>query len=99
MPIFEWRSAMPASADEVFAYHARPGAFRRLAPPWQRLEVLEESGDVTGGRVVFDVWFGPAQAALAGRDGQRRAGTAVRGPPAGGPVRLVGARAPVRAHR
>ena len=49
MPIFEWRSVMPASADEVFAYHARPGAFRRLAPPWQKLEVLEESGDVTAG--------------------------------------------------
>ena len=59
MPIFEWRSVMPASADEVFAYHARPGAFRRLAPPWQKMEVLEESGDVTGGRVAFDVWFGP----------------------------------------
>jgi len=59
MPIFEYRGAMPASADEVFAYHARPGAFRRLAPPWQKLEVLEESGDVTGGRVAFDVWFGP----------------------------------------
>ena len=61
MPIFEWRSVMPASADEVFAYHARPGAFRRLAPPWQKLEVLEESGDVTGGRVAFDVWFGPVR--------------------------------------
>jgi hypothetical protein len=59
MPIFEWRSVLPASADEVFAYHARPGAFRRLAPPWQKLRVLEESGDVTGGRVAFDVWFGP----------------------------------------
>lgn len=61
MPIFEWRSVMPASADEVFAYHARPGAFGRLAPPWQKLRVLEESGDVTGGRVVFDVWFGPVK--------------------------------------
>ena len=61
MPIFEWRSIMPASADEVFAYHARPGAFRRLAPPWQRLKVLEESGDVTSGRVVFDVWLGPVR--------------------------------------
>jgi uncharacterized protein (TIGR01777 family) len=59
MPIFEWRSVMPASADEVFAYHARPGAFRRLAPPWQKMKVLEESGNVTGGRVAFDVWFGP----------------------------------------
>jgi uncharacterized protein (TIGR01777 family) len=59
MPIFEWRSEMPASADEVFAYHARPGAFRRLAPPWQKMKVIEESGDVTEGRVAFDVWFGP----------------------------------------
>src|SRR5512140_1917958 len=61
MPIFEWRSVMPASADEVFAYHARPGAFQRLAPPWQKLKVLEESGDVTAGRVAFDVWFGPVR--------------------------------------
>ena len=59
MPIFEWRSVMPAPADEVFAYHARPGAFRRLAPPWQKLEIVEDSGDVTSGRVVFDVSFGP----------------------------------------
>ena len=59
MPIFEWRSTMPASADEVFTYHARPGAFRRLAPPWQKLRVLEETGDVSDGRVAFDVWFGP----------------------------------------
>ena len=61
MPIFEWRSAMPASADEVFTYHARPGAFRRLAPPWQKMRVLEETGDVTDGRVAFDVWFGPVK--------------------------------------
>jgi uncharacterized protein (TIGR01777 family) len=61
MPIFEWRSVMPAAADELFAYHARPGAFRRLAPPWQKMRVLEESGDVTGGRVAFDVWLGPVK--------------------------------------
>jgi uncharacterized protein len=61
MPIFEWRSVMPAPADEVFAYHARPGAFRRLAPPWQKIEVREETGDVTAGRVAFDVWFGPVR--------------------------------------
>jgi uncharacterized protein (TIGR01777 family) len=61
MPIFEWRSVMPASADELFAYHARRGAFRRLAPPWQKLKVLEESGDVTEGRVAFDVWLGPVR--------------------------------------
>lgn len=61
MPIFEWRSVVPAAADEVYAYHARPGTFRRLAPPWQRVDVIEDWGDVTGGRVVFDVWFGPVK--------------------------------------
>ena len=61
MPIFEWRGVMPASADEVFAYHARPGAFRRLAPPWQKMRVVEETGDVFNGRVAFDVWFGPVK--------------------------------------
>jgi uncharacterized protein len=61
MPIFEWRSVMPATADELFAYHARPGAFRRLAPPWQKMRVVEETGDVTAGRVAFDVWFGPVK--------------------------------------
>ena len=61
MPIFEWRGVMPAPADEVFAYHARPGAFRRLAPPWQKMRVLEETGDVFDGRVAFDLWFGPVK--------------------------------------
>ncbi len=61
MPIFEWRSIMPAPADELYEYHARPGAFKRLAPPWQKLRVLEQSGDVTGGRVAFEVRFGPVK--------------------------------------
>ncbi len=59
MPIFETRSIMPASAGELYEYHARPGAFERLAPPWQKLRVLEQTGGVTGGRITFQVWFGP----------------------------------------
>ena len=61
MPIFEWRSVMPASADEVFAYHARPGAFRRLAPPWQKLQGARGERRRDRGRVAFDVWFGPVK--------------------------------------
>ena len=33
MPLFESRAVMPVAAEELFAYHARPGAFERLAPP------------------------------------------------------------------
>ena len=74
MPVFEWRSVMPVPADELFAYHARPGAFERLAPPWQKLRVLEQSGGMTGRRrVVFDVCVGPVEAPLGGGDGRRHA--------------------------
>lgn len=60
MPVFEFRSVMPVPVHELFAYHARPGAFERLAPPWQKLRVLEQSGGMNdGGRVVFDVYAGP----------------------------------------
>ncbi|MFD4407660.1 hypothetical protein ACFWPH_33325, partial [Nocardia sp. NPDC058499] len=33
--------AVPRS--EVFAWFARPGAFARLAPPWQPVSLLEEA--------------------------------------------------------
>jgi uncharacterized protein (TIGR01777 family) len=60
MPVFEWRSTMPVPVDELFAYHARPGAFERLAPPWQKLRILEQGGGMKdGGRVVFKVYVGP----------------------------------------
>jgi len=59
MPVFERRSPMPVSADDLYVYHARPGAFERLMPPWQKLRVLERSGDVTGGRLAFEVRVGP----------------------------------------
>ncbi|MFO0871462.1 MAG: TIGR01777 family oxidoreductase [Pirellulales bacterium] len=39
MPEFVYRSPMPCSADELCAWHLRPGAFERLAPPWERVVV------------------------------------------------------------
>jgi uncharacterized protein len=60
MPVFEWRSSMPVPVGELFAYHARPGAFERLAPPWQRMRILEQEGGMKdGGRVAFKVYAGP----------------------------------------
>jgi uncharacterized protein (TIGR01777 family) len=60
MPVFETRATMPVPVDELFAYHARPGAFERLAPPWQKLRVVEQTGGMEdGGRVAFDVYAGP----------------------------------------
>jgi uncharacterized protein len=61
MPVFTWRSAMPASAAEVFAWHARPPALARLMPPWQSYRVLERTGTgiQDGARVVFELRMGP----------------------------------------
>ncbi len=60
MPVFEWRSTVPFSADEVYAWHLRPGAFERLSPPWQYTRVIERSGDVEhGGTLVFAYHNGP----------------------------------------
>jgi uncharacterized protein len=62
MPVFEWRSIMPVPADELYAYHARPGAFERLAPPWHRIRVVEQHGGVQdGGHLVFEYGLGPVK--------------------------------------
>lgn len=62
VPVYERRSAMPVPADELYAWHARPGAFERLAPPWQRLRVVERTGTIADGdRLVFEAPLGPAR--------------------------------------
>ena len=60
MPVFEWRSTVPFSADEVYAWHTRPGAFERLSPPWHSTRVIERTGDMEhGGTLVFEYHNGP----------------------------------------
>jgi uncharacterized protein (TIGR01777 family) len=56
----ERTSTLPASAEEAFTWHERPGAFERLIPPWERVEVLERSGGLQdGARTVVRVHAGP----------------------------------------
>ena len=59
MTTFVKRSRFDASAEELFAWHRRPGAFERLAPPWERVEVLEREGGIEGGHVLTRVKIGP----------------------------------------
>jgi uncharacterized protein (TIGR01777 family) len=86
MPVFETRAVMPVPVQELFAYHARPGAFERLIPPWQRLDIVEQSGGMRdGGRVAFDVRVGPLKrrwvAEMSGyEDGRQFVDTQVEGP-------------------
>ena len=58
--IFVRRIRIDASADEVFRWHARPGALERLTPPWTSVQVAERSGGIEdGGRVVLKIPVGP----------------------------------------
>lgn len=58
--VVERRTRLPVSAAEAFAWHARPGALERLAPPWERVRVLERTGGIEdGGRTVLEVRAGP----------------------------------------
>src|SRR5947209_11614172 len=41
---FALRAPMPASAAEVYDWHARPAAFLRLNPPWENVEVAGKEG-------------------------------------------------------
>lgn len=43
-------SVLDAPRDEVFAWHARPGAFNRLSPPWSPLRVVTEAASLRDGR-------------------------------------------------
>lgn len=57
---FVRRAALPVPPDVAFAWHARPGAFERLAPPWQSVRVVERTGGITdGSRLVMAMRLGP----------------------------------------
>ena len=43
-----YSSVVDASLDEVFSWHARPGAITRLAPPWQPVRVIREASGSSG---------------------------------------------------
>ncbi|MBM3676605.1 MAG: TIGR01777 family protein [Actinobacteria bacterium] len=50
---------MPVPADVAFAWHERPGAFERLAPPWQRVREIERRGTIRDGdRAVIELHHG-----------------------------------------
>jgi uncharacterized protein (TIGR01777 family) len=54
------RSPMPVSAGELFDWHARPGAFERLVPPWQDVRVVERTGGLEeGSRLHMQLCLGP----------------------------------------
>jgi uncharacterized protein len=52
MERFTYSSEMPASAKRLYEWHASPGAFARLLPPWRKTEVLHHSPRLEEGSEV-----------------------------------------------
>ncbi len=58
--VFERKVRISRPAADVFAWHERPGAFERLAPPWQKVRVLAQQGGIRdGARVTLKTYLGP----------------------------------------
>jgi uncharacterized protein len=49
----EYSSVVDAPRADVFAWHARPGAFNRLSPPWQPMRVVSEASSLKDGRATL----------------------------------------------
>ncbi len=61
MPVVEKSSEIPASARQLFEWHCRPGAFERLAPPWEQIELVSSEGVQDGSRAEILLKAGPTR--------------------------------------
>ena len=60
MPTYEKQSLIDSPASTLFGWHTRPGAFERLAPPWEHMRVVSRHGGIAdGSRLTFEVRRGP----------------------------------------
>jgi uncharacterized protein (TIGR01777 family) len=83
---FTRRVRITASADEVFAWHARPGAFERLTPPWSPVEVAGRTGGIEdGAEVRLRVPLGPLRIDWVARHDGYRSGRQFRDVQTSGP--------------
>jgi uncharacterized protein (TIGR01777 family) len=58
--IFTRQNHIKAPVEDVFQWHARPGALERLSPPWDPLEVIQKGPGIdTGTRVEMNMKAGP----------------------------------------
>ena len=55
-----FKTPIPASAEALFDWHARPGAFLRLTPPWAPVRLESHEGIHEGARSIIRLGPGPA---------------------------------------
>ena len=57
---FTKKTTLPVSCEELYQWHARPGALDRLLPPWEHIEVTERADSIEpGSRVILTNKVGP----------------------------------------
>jgi uncharacterized protein (TIGR01777 family) len=61
MPALDFKSRVEAPARDVFDWHARPGAFERLVPPWMNVRLQRRDGIRNGQKAVMSVGLGPVR--------------------------------------
>ena len=49
----QYASIVDHPLDEVFSWHTRPGAMRRLVPPWQPMQVVKETESLADGQAIL----------------------------------------------
>lgn len=54
-----YRSALPTTAAEAFAWHERQGAFERLTPPWADVRLVRHEGIRDGNLAELRIGMGP----------------------------------------
>lgn len=52
MGAYQKRSTIGCEAESLYQWHARDGAFERLAPPWQRIQLVSPSVSIELGSTV-----------------------------------------------
>jgi ligand-binding SRPBCC domain-containing protein len=56
VPTYEKHSILDVDPATLFSWHVRPGAFERLAPPWEHLRVLSRHGGIAdGSRLTMEI--------------------------------------------
>lgn len=84
--LFQKVVALPVSASEAFAWHARPGALERLIPPWEQVRVLNPGSGIEEGSVgEMSVRIGPARVKWVARHSDCQVGRRFRDSQIAGP--------------
>lgn len=90
----DYESVIDHPRDEVWDWHARPGAMRRLVPPWQPMTVVQEARSLADGVAVLGLPGGLRWVARhdpsAYIEGSRFADDLASEGPASWPARIIG---------